>query len=275
MSLRPVHTHDKDALLAFLQCHEATSLFAMSNIHSGVAMPSWLCEREGRIEGFVGLTASGTLLPQWPQGDWCAARNVLAGQAITAVLGDDLQCQNCLEALGLGMAPKRLTRLEKGYSLTLDALKMPPVLGFHLAALRTEDTALCTAWRTRFNMEVLALDEGAARALAEQELVRWLQAKSHWLLWHGKLPVSLCGFNVMLPEVGQVGGVFTPPELRGQGLARVAVALMLQQAKGRGMRRARLSAASDQAARAYIAIGFEFSHHFSVTLLQEAQTIAP
>jgi hypothetical protein len=93
---------------------------SISNIHSGAAMPSWMCEREGRIVGFVGLTASGTLLPQWPQGDWWAARNVLTGQAITSVLGDVLQCQNCLEALGLGMVSTLLTRLKKGYSLTFE-----------------------------------------------------------------------------------------------------------------------------------------------------------
>jgi predicted GNAT family acetyltransferase len=60
-----------------------------------------------------------------------------------------------------------------------------------------------------------------------------------------------------LPDVVQVGGVYTPPALRGKGHARLALALHLAEARGKGVGRAILYAFSEPAARAYRAIGFQ------------------
>jgi predicted GNAT family acetyltransferase len=83
--------------------------------------------------------------------------------------------------------------------------------------------------------------------------------------------VSKAGLNAQLPNIVQVGGVYTPPELRGQGLAKRVVALMLEQARARGVQQATLFAASDVAARAYIAIGFERVGDWNLTLFKGEQ----
>ena len=69
-------------------------------------------------------------------------------------------------------------------------------------------------------------------------------------------PVAMTNFNAVLPGIVQIGGVYTPPGLRGCGYARRAVALHLQDARDSGTSEAILFAASPAAARAYEAIGF-------------------
>ena len=74
----------------------------------------------------------------------------------------------------------------------------------------------------------------------------------------------MTGFNAELPTIVQIGGVYTPPPLRGQGFARHAVALHLDEARRRGVGRATLFSASESAARAYSAIGFEPIGHYTL-----------
>jgi predicted GNAT family acetyltransferase len=77
----------------------------------------------------------------------------------------------------------------------------------------------------------------------------------------------MTGFNATLPEIVQIGGVYTPADLRGRGYARRAVALHLAEARGKGTARAVLFAANDAAARAYRAIGFQPAVPFTLFLL--------
>ena len=72
-------------------------------------------------------------------------------------------------------------------------------------------------------------------------------------------PVAYQQFNAMLPDVVQVGGVWTPPALRGRGYARAVVAGSLLAARGDGVRRAVLFTGDENvpARRAYAALGFE------------------
>src|SRR5256886_4418395 len=42
-----------------------------------------------------------------------------------------------------------------------------------------------------------------------------------WLLVAGETPVSYAVFNAMLPEIVQIGGVWTPPEFRDRKSTRL------------------------------------------------------
>src|SRR2546430_16119428 len=79
-----------------------------------------------------------------------------------------------------------------------------------------------------------------------------------WLLVAGETPVSYAVFNAMLPEVVQIGGVWTPPEFRGRGYARGVVAGSLVAARKHGVHRADLFAdpAHYTTRRAYLYFGF-------------------
>ena len=83
----------------------------------------------------------------------------------------------------------------------------------------------------------------------------------------------MTGFNAVLPEHVQVGGVYTPPEGRNRGYARRAVAIHLAEARASGVRHAVLFAASAAAARAYEAIGFQRDGSFALALYDTYQVI--
>jgi predicted GNAT family acetyltransferase len=60
--------------------------------------------------------------------------------------------------------------------------------------------------------------------------------------------------------------VYTPPELRGRGFARAAVAASLLEARAEGAARAVLFTSSGAAARAYEALGFVRAGSFGLVL---------
>jgi predicted GNAT family acetyltransferase len=106
----------------------------------------------------------------------------------------------------------------------------------------------------------------AAMAESRRHVQGWQAAQSHRILWREGGALSVAGVNARMPQVVQIGGVYTPPALRNQGHARRAVAMLLQEARQSDTRRAVLFAMSDHAARAYTAIGFRPSHSFGLCL---------
>ena len=68
-----------------------------------------------------------------------------------------------------------------------------------------------------------------------------------------------------------IGGVYTPPDLRGRGYARTAVAMHLNEAQGWGIKRAVLSAANVAALKAYAAIGFTQVGEFMIIFYNTPQ----
>ena len=70
-------------------------------------------------------------------------------------------------------------------------------------------------------------------------------------------------------DLVQIGGVYTPPGLRGQGHARRAVALHREEARAEGIRTAILFASGAAACRAYEAIGFERIGSYALSILRK------
>jgi predicted GNAT family acetyltransferase len=70
----------------------------------------------------------------------------------------------------------------------------------------------------------------------------------------------------MLPDCVQVGGVYTPPELRGRGYARAVVAASLLAARDAGVERSILFTGQDNdfARRAYLALGYEVVGEYGI-----------
>ncbi len=79
----------------------------------------------------------------------------------------------------------------------------------------------------------------------------------------------MTGFNATVDDLVQVGGVYTPPEGRGRGLARRAVALHLQEAREKGARRGILFANDPSAIAAYRAVGFRPIGRFVLIMFKE------
>ena len=89
----------------------------------------------------------------------------------------------------------------------------------------------------------------------------------------GGTPVAMAAINACAGSALQIGGVFVPPELRGDGRAgRVVSALLAEKAQGEADT-AILFAASESAAKAYERIGFQKIGAYRVALLKEPYTL--
>lgn len=266
--IRPARREDAPALTAFLGRAEASSMFMLAALHRGDltepeaapahghALHGWISEGPQGITGFLALSGAGFLMPQAPDADWPAFRPHLAGRQIAAVLGPEGQPHPLLQGLGLDAVPRRRDCVEAGFTLNLDALILPDVTGCESVPLTAERAGLITGWRAAYMIEISGVPAEEAQPRAVADVARWIAADSHRVLLQGGQPVALSGFNARLPQVVQVGGVYTPPGQRGRGYARRAVALHLAEARAAGALRATLFAVSDEAAAAYRAIGF-------------------
>lgn len=226
-------------------------------------------------EGILGLTNEGMVMPVAPGTEtWCrAAARVLARRRLIGVLGDAGPVHGVLAAAGLSRVPCRMSSDEPHFSLDLARLRMPDAAGCALVPLGGAWRGTATAWRQAYAAEVLGETEESAAAIAEASVASFIERDSHRILVRDGEPVAMTGVNAELPGIVQIGGVFTPPELRGRGHAHRAVALHLQEAQGRGVREATLFAASDMAARAYVSLGFERIGTFSLVLFDGPQEV--
>ena len=88
--------------------------------------------------------------------------------------------------------------------------------------------------------------------------------------------VATSTWNAQLPDCVQIGGVFTPPELRRRGYGRAVVAGSLVEAREQGVGRSVLFTGVDNPAarRAYEALGFEVVGDYALFLLREPVAVA-
>jgi GNAT superfamily N-acetyltransferase len=272
--IRPAVPSDLLSLETLLLAHIEGAMFPLANLRAHGftkdhphAMRFWL----GR--GALGLSESGMVMPCFAPQDAPAFAAMLKGETLTGLIGPADQTRPLIRALGLQNAPCRVDDDEPGFELALDRLILPDTQGFQLRPITPLDLPLITAWRIAYHLEILGTPATEAPHRAEQDIVHWLPADSHRILFHNDQPVALTGFNARLPEIVQIGGVYTPPEHRAQGHARRAVALHLAEARDQGVTRAVLFAASDKAARAYQSIGFTPRAAMALVLFQEPQKV--
>ena len=277
MTLRLASTADHPAIEAFLRRHEASSIFPLANLMNGSPQKLWCAQGEtglaGVVAGVVALNPNGVLMPQWPGLDAAAARRALAGQPISGIVGPSDQVAALLTALDIGPRRLRHDGREPLCQLNLPDLILPQPMGTRLEPLRESDRDIVTRWRMAYHAESMGQAEDGALAQAQGDVGRWLAAGNHRVLWRGDDRVAMTGLNARLPDVVQVGGVFVPPSLRSQGLARRAVAFHLAEARSAGASRAVLFAASPAALRAYQAIGFTQIGWMGLALLHK--TLVP
>lgn len=91
-----------------------------------------------------------------------------------------------------------------------------------------------------------------------------------WVVLHGGQLSAFTAFNAVARGIVQVGGVYTPPELRSRGYARAAVAGSLLAARASGARRSVLFTGEDHrsAIRAYTSLGYEAVGDFALVLFR-------
>jgi predicted GNAT family acetyltransferase len=132
-----------------------------------------------------------------------------------------------------------------------------------------EERNLLCEWRSAYDIETLgSTDSEETRNRASAALDRQIAEGNAWVAIRNGIPVSLSAFNATLPDIVQLGGVYTPPEHRGRGYAKAAVAATLMAARQRGASRAVLFTSNPSAARSYEAVGFRRLGDYGLVLLK-------
>lgn len=275
---------DADRLEKFLAVHAETSMFLRGNLNGfGIGQSDhphatrfFVEEMQGKIRGVGAITNSGMLMLQAPEGVGSIAPilseaipniDILAG-----ITGHSTQVVALIDAMKLGDIPRYLDEVEPLFKCDLADLVMPNKGNMYIRQPGATDLTVMYEWRKAYNIETLGSPDNAdtdtqAKAQAESMIANG-QSR---LLISDNQPVCMTGFNAAMPDSVQIGGVYTPPDLRNNGFARLVVALHLDEVRQNGVARAILFAANEAASRAYRAIGFEQIGQYTIILFNQSK----
>lgn len=276
--MRPAKEGDLRRVRDFLKQHIATSMFPLSNLDRyGTgghprSLSFWIDETDGKFSGVLSMTEVGMIFPQIRVDQAASALDAIKGRTAIGIIGEAKQVSALLDKM-LGPIATTMNEVEPHFALSLNELRPPVVEGYSLVPLSNVDFDHMLKWRTAYEVEALNSDPKVARYTARKNMEDYIKHDTHRVLLVDGVPVCTTGFNAQAENCVQVGGVYTPPELRNRGFARSAVARHLQEAKDKGVKEAILFSSSAAAAVAYRAIGFKEIGEFSLTLFKEAQVI--
>jgi predicted GNAT family acetyltransferase len=193
-------------------------------------------------------------------------------RSVTGLAGPAEHVRKARVALGLEEASAAVEGDEWLCTIDLAAVVVPAALtdgDLSVRAPSPEERDLLCEWRMAYDIELLgATDSIESRQRSAAFLDAQIAAGNAWVAVAGGRPVSLSAFNAALPDVVQLGGIYTPMEHRGRGFARVAVAASLLAARDRGVSRAVLFTNNPSALRTYEAVGFQRTGDYSLVLLR-------
>jgi uncharacterized protein len=271
---------DEAALEAFLVQHVDSSMFLRANARraglvdggqrfQGTYAAAW---QDGAIVAVAAAWWNGMLSLQVPAPAQLEVAHVAverSGRAVSGLTGPAAQVAAARSRLGLDGRPTQMDDREDLFGLTLADLRLPPALAdgrWQRRAPLPEELPLLARWRAEYEVESLGatpgpeLDEKSRQAMAAG-------LPHSVLVVDGELR-AMTTFNARLPDVVQIGGVYTPPALRGRGYARAVVAGSLLAVRAEGVGRALLftGAENHAARRAYLALGFRIIGDYSLVL---------
>ncbi len=272
VDIRVLGPGDEAAVEALLAAHSDSSLFLRRNLAvaglvdgDGRSHATWAgAFEDGRLVGVAAHSWFTSVLLQAPAHLAAVIREAVraSGRPVGGFIGPRAQALEARAALGLANAPMRMESYEGLYALPLDALVVPALLTSGRGRCRHSSAAdldLLAAWRAEYRVETNGEADGPKlRASSRQDVELGVAERTGWVLEIDGAPVAYQQFNATLPEVVQVGGVWTPPPRRGRGYARAVVAGALLAARAEGARRGVLFTGESNlpARRAYAALGF-------------------
>jgi uncharacterized protein len=242
----------EEALEAFLVQHASTSMFLRSNSHA-----VGLKDNGERFEGtyvaaiengqIIAVAAhywNGMVIPQAPMylEEVVKAAVTQSGRTISGISGPANQVEAATDILGLKEKHISLVEREILFSLSLCDLKIPSALTTGEVLCRLPEPGeleLLSEWCAAYTVETLAQIETPKLVSECQQTVQRRQLdKVHFCLIKELHTVAYCTFNAQLPDIVQIGGVWTPPNMRGNGYAKCVVAGALLHARSCGVTQA-------------------------------------
>jgi predicted GNAT family acetyltransferase len=285
MSIRQLVPGDEDLLELFLSSHAETSMFLRSNLRvSGLLFEEKAYHGDyfgsfnaaGEIDGVIAHYWNGNVMVQAPTdsilSDLVELFHDTATRPIVGVQGATDQSVAVTSGLGLADAGYATNQEEGLYALELDDLRQPDDTGWlnyvMVSASEVDGTTL-TRWLKAYQIEALGYDDTEELdKIVKSRVERTMDSSDNRILLVDDQPVCLCGINARLPDVVQIGPVWTPPEHRNRGYARTLVAWSLRQEQSQGVNNSILFTDNPAAAKAYEAIGFRLIGSYRMALLR-------
>jgi uncharacterized protein len=276
---------DEARLEAFLAGLAETSMFLRSNLRrAGLTFGGAPYEATyvasvdpaGRIDGVVAHAWNGNLLLQAPAGVEPLVRAAVSasGRRVAGMVGPWEQVTRARFALGPAAGALQMESREDLFRLDLHDLVVPASLARGDVACRKprpDELAGLADWRVDYMVEAMgAAGTPATVASAHEQIERVARDGVSFVLESAGELVSCANYNATLPDVVQIGGVWTPPALRGRSYARAVVAGSLLAARAAGVGHAILFTGQDNpAARAaYVSLGFRRIGEYGFNVLR-------
>jgi predicted GNAT family acetyltransferase len=276
MMIKDVSESNLDKTRAFLETHAETSLFLLSNLaefgpRTGDHLNSGdykFIEEDGEIRAVFCLTRRGILLPQ------TAGRRDLTESIVRACERERNSIQG---VVGEWQAAEAIWRILCATSRFRPTHTSKEVL-FHLALSKRDDRPrrarlldpidfaewihVNTAFLTEQKLPIHGTNEERETNFASESTARrW------WGIFENHQLVSTAALNAVYKDIGQVGGVYTVPGKRRQGLARAVMLTLSSDAIDQhGLRKLVLFTGEENfAAQAlYQSMGFARLGHFGL-----------
>lgn len=285
MHVSKLHDGHVERCERFLSQHAETSMFLRGNIkrvgleyrekeYHGEYFGAW--NKAGNMVGVLAHCWNGNVIMQAQDNHALrllasAFANAVA-RPIVGILGPDEQAKIVIDALSLSGEAYATNRRETLYALDLKMLSMPATGNFcnrKIIDARSFNKGILTRWLRSYHKDYLGLKDGKMLDAEVASCVhRTMNSGDYWVLLMDGEPVSLSGFNARLPEIVQVGPVWTPLEHRNRGYARTLVAMTLQKVAEESVKKAILFTSDSAAVKAYQAIGFNKIGFYCLALLK-------
>ena len=287
MNIQLLKSQDTQVLEEYLAPHKAECMFICSNLKAaGIDYKGgdfegeyfgYLDKQYGHLEKLLGVIVhygNGNVMMHAKDHDILEKlilhlkKNI--SRPIAGILGPNNQVEHVINNLGVAHASFSLNSNEKLYAMKMVDIN-EPYLMHELTVVTAKDVSYdeLIQWMIGYEMEALgALDNDDLFDRAKAKVDRIIQGSS-FILVKGKQPVSLVGINARLADMVQVGPVWTPPEYRNQGFARLLLSYTLHQEKLKGTKQALLFTDNPAAIKAYLAVGFQHIGYYRLALLEK------
>jgi GNAT superfamily N-acetyltransferase len=282
-TLRVLRPGDEPALEAFLVPRTETSMFLRANWraagledHGKLYQGTYLAAFQGgEVIAVAAHFWQGNIILQAPAHLPVLLRELPrhCARPVKGLLGPWGQVAEARELLGLKDAPTTLEGRDALFTLSLADLRIPePLQTGAWICRRAEPRDLEVMARYRHDFRVEAIGEAPGEALlnAAREMgAATAREGSLYLLEDAGRLVATTMFNARLPDIVQIGGVYTPPELRGRGYGRAVVAGSLLAVQAEGVSRTVLFTREEgPARRAYEGLGFRLAGDYGLVMFR-------
>jgi RimJ/RimL family protein N-acetyltransferase len=269
---RVLETGDGEALSRLLAATPDTAMFLRSNLlqagivdrgqpYQGTYVGAFA---DNLLTGVAALYWNGNMMLQCEPGDAVALANATLAAALpracTGLLGPRTLLEDVIALPPFSLRRAQMASRQDLYGLDLAELPDSSPMLPRVRAATSKDRDELTAWRHDYLCETLGATPGEpTRKRAGEEIARAVEEGRAFVLAMADNILAYAGFNATLPDMVQVGGVYSPPAERGLGYARAATHGALLAARARGVKRAILFTAEENipAKRCYEGLGFQ------------------